>query len=332
MLGNTQVGGDLSFLTTAAKTIGAISDDARETFYWFVTDTSFDYILKYNETTGIASKVLEDTKGRVLKFDSEYIITGISIIDNLLFWTDNLNPPRRLNIKNFYALDTFTEDDISVIVKPPLERPSISLQLTGGASSNQQENNIEDKFLRFAYRWRYTNNEYSALSPFSATAFSPTEYKYDYANAELVSMLNQFNQVSIDLNTGESQVVDIQLVVTNELTSAVYIVETYNKENNNYSDNSTVSVLFNNSKIYNLLAADEVTRLFDNVPLKAQAQTIVGSRLLYGNYVQFFDIVDSFNTPIGIDFNVNMESVDVDSNTPLPTFRSDRDYEVAIAF
>ena len=160
MLGNTQVGGDLSFLTTAAKTIGAISDDARETFYWFVTDTSFDYILKYNETTGIASKVLEDTKGRVLKFDSEYIITGISIIDNLLFWTDNLNPPRRLNIKNFYALDTFTEDDISVIVKPPLERPSISLQLTGGASSNQQENNIEDKFLRFAYRWRYTNNEY----------------------------------------------------------------------------------------------------------------------------------------------------------------------------
>lgn len=332
MLGNTQVGGDLSFLTTAAKTIGAISDDARETFYWFVTDTSFDYILKYNETTGIASKVLEDTKGRVLKFDSEYIITGISIIDNLLFWTDNLNPPRRLNIKNFYALDTFTEDDISVIVKPPLERPSISLQLTGGASSNQQENNIEDKFLRFAYRWRYTNNEYSALSPFSATAFSPTEYKYDYANAELVSMLNQFNQVSIDLNTGGSQVVDIQLVVTNELTSAVYIVETYNKENNNYSDNSTVSVLFNNSKIYNLLAADEVTRLFDNVPLKAQAQTIVGSRLLYGNYVQFFDIVDSFNTPIGIDFNVNMESVDVDSNTPLPTFRSDRDYEVAIAY
>ena len=332
MLGNTQVGGDLSYLTAAAKTIGAISDDARETFYWFVTDTSYDYVLRYNETTGITNKILQDTKGRVLKFDNEYIITGVSIIDNLLFWTDNLNQPRRLNVKNFYLLDGFTEDDISVIVKPPLIRPAIALQLTDGAANDQQENNIEDKFLRFAYRWRYENNEYSALSPFSATAFSPSQYKYDYANAELVSMLNQFNQVSIDVFTGESQVTDIQLVVTNELTSAVYVVETYNKENNNYSDNSTVNVLFSNSKIYNLLAADEVTRLFDNVPLRAQAQTIVGSRLLYGNYVQFFDIVDSFNTPIGIDFNVDVESISVEASAPMPTFRSDRDYEVAISY
>ena len=333
MLGNTQVGGDLSFLTTAAKTIGAISDDARETFYWFVTDTSFDYILKYNETTGIASKVLEDTKGRVLKFDSEYIITGISIIDNLLFWTDNLNPPRRLNIKNFYALDDFTEDDISVIVKPPLTRPIISLQLTDSSVNiSQQSNNIEDKFLRFAYRWKYENNEYSSLSPFSSTAFSPGDYKYNYQNAEFESMLNTFNQVSIDITTGESQVTDIQLVVTNELTSAVYIVETYSKEGNNYSDNSTVNVLFNNNKIYNLLAADEVTRLFDNVPLKAQAQTIIGSRLLYGNYVQFFDIVDSFNTPINIDFTVSLETVDVTPGSSMPTFKSNRDYEVGIAY
>ena len=333
MLGNTQVGGDLSYLSSSAKTIGAISDDARETFYWFVTDTSFDYILKYNETTGIASKVLEDTKGRVLKFDSEYIITGISIVDNLLFWTDNLNPPRRLNIKKFYALDAFTEDDISVIVKPPLTRPVISLELADSeVNLSQQSNNIEDKFLRFAYRWRYENNEYSSLSPFSSTAFSPGDYKYNYQNAEFESMLNQFNQISIDLSTGESQVTDIQLVVTNELTSAVYIVETYNKEGNNYSDNSTVNVLFNNNKIYNLLAADEVTRLFDNVPLKAQAQAIVGSRLLYGNYVQFFDIVDSFNTPINIDFTVSLESLDVSPGSSMPTFKSNRDYEVGIAY
>ena len=123
MLGNTQVGGDLSYLSSAAKSIGAIANPASEEFYWFVKDTNFDYILRYNEPSNSTAIILKDTAGRVLKFDSEYVITGVNIIGDLLFWTDNLNPPRRLNILKYYAANAFTEDDISVIVKPPLNPP-----------------------------------------------------------------------------------------------------------------------------------------------------------------------------------------------------------------
>jgi hypothetical protein len=179
ILGNTQVGGDLSFLSASAATIAAIADSANEEFYWFVTDTNFDYVIRYNETSNSHVVLLKDTKGRVLKFDKEYTVTGINLIDNLLFWTDNLNPPRRLNVDRYYALDSFTEDDISVIVKAPLSPPSIQLQNTIDNTTitspvppetvPNKVNGLAEVYIRFGYRWRYENNEYSSLSPFSST-------------------------------------------------------------------------------------------------------------------------------------------------------------------
>ena len=96
--GNTNVTNQT--FTADAKTIGAIADDAKGERYWFVADTDFDYVLKYNEYTGITTTLLKDSKTvtPVLNFDKRYLITGVNIIDNLLFWTDDLNPPRRLNV------------------------------------------------------------------------------------------------------------------------------------------------------------------------------------------------------------------------------------------
>ena len=329
ILGNTEVGSGYTF-TVNAVTIGAYADDARETIYWLVADTDFDYVMSYNSNTNVSTVLLKDTKNRVLKFNSEFIVTGISLIGDLLFWTDNLNAPRKLNIKKYYPTDGFIEDDISVITKPPLNPPVIELTDTGTAS---EENFIKDKFLRFAYRWKYENNEYSALSPFSSTAFSPTSYNYNYSDGEFVSMLNEFNQVDITIGTGDKRVTEVQLVVTNELTSQVFIVQTFNKQESNWSDNTTELVYFNNSKLYSLLAADEVTRLFDNVPLKAQAQDIIGSRLMYGNYLIGYNLTNDDGQKVPIDFSVELnDSTGASETNPKPTFRSDRDYEIAISY
>ena len=40
-----------------------------------------------------------DTNNSVLKFDSNKLITGINIVDDLLFWTDNNSEPKKINIK-----------------------------------------------------------------------------------------------------------------------------------------------------------------------------------------------------------------------------------------
>ena len=336
-LGNTLVGSaTYNGMTTDAVTIGAYADDARETLYWFVADTAFDYIIKYSSNTGTSTIILQDFKGNTLKFNKEYIITGVNLVGDLLFWTDNLNPPRRLNIRRFYlpnltALSAnFTEDDIAVILRPPLSSPVISMVDTGTLTD---ENFIQDKFLRFAYRFRYENNEYSSMSPFSATAFNAKKYEFNYSDGDFVSMLNEFNQVDVTIETGTKQVKNVQLVITNELTSQVFIVETYNKEANLWADNTTETVSFNNSKLYSLLAADEVTRLYDAVPLKAQAQDFVGSRIMYGNYIQGNNIVNDKGESIPMDFSLDYYSAPLPTeNNPFKTFRSDRDYEVAIAY
>ena len=337
ILGNTQVGGDLSYLSSSAKTIGAIANPSKEEFYWFVTDTNFDYVIRYNEPSNSSAIILKDTKGRVLNFDSEHIITGINIIGDLLFWTDNLNPPRRVNILRYYELDDFTEDDISVIVKPPLYAPTILLQDTDALNVtvptllSNVVNNISDKYIRFAYRWRYENNEFSALSPFSSTAFRPTDFSMNYAEGVFTSMINGFNQVEVSLTTGDSQVKDIQLLYFDEFTGSVYIVETFDKEKNNWADNTTENVLFNNNKIYAILSSDEVTRLFDNVPRKAKAQEIIGSRLIYGNYVQGYDLKDEWGEDLAINFTLELESKN-SATVGTPSFHSDRDYEVGIVY
>lgn len=326
VLGNTLVGTNYNYPAgeTNLFIVGTIADQANDHIYFLVSGTLFDYVLRY-AGDGIAIKtLLKDTKGRVLNFDPKFFITGINIVDNLLFWTDDKNPPRKINTTKQYQTDAFTEDDISVIVKPPLNAPLLVLSNTD-LDDGSSPNNIEDKFLQFSYRYKYENDEYSAMSPFSATAFFPENFEYNYADAEFTSMVNKFNQVKITFNTGLSQVEEIQLLFRDTLDNTVFIIERFNKVNQGWGDNQSKAITFTNNKIFSVLPPDEVTRLFDNVPLKAKAQDIIGSRLIYGNYTQFFNV----NKQIELELNYDQPSSSV---FPKPTFKSNRDYEVGIAY
>ena len=306
--------------------IGSIANQSTNDIFFLVTGSINDYVLQYNSENNQITTLLQDTKGRVLKFNSLNLITGINIIDNLLFWTDDLNPPRRLDVSNSYQTDDFTEDDISVIVKPPLYPPKIFLtDTTESGNLSGKENNIEDKFIQFSYRYKYENNEYSAMSPFSATAFFPKAFSYNYADAEFTSMVNNFNEVDVSFLTGESQVKEVQILFRDTLDNSVFVIERFNKSNKGWGDNAEKTITFSNNKIFSLLPPDEVTRLFDNVPLQAKSQDIIGSRLIYGNYTQFFNI-DTI-----LDYQVEHNPTYISTN-PKRTFKSNRDYEVGVAY
>lgn len=306
--------------------IGSIANQSTNDIFFLVTGSINDYVLQYNSENNQITTLLQDTKGRVLKFNSLNLITGINIIDNLLFWTDDLNPPRRLDVSNSYQTDAFTEDDISVIVKPPLYPPKIFLtDTTESGNLSGKENNIEDKFIQFSYRYKYENNEYSAMSPFSATAFFPKAFSYNYADAEFTSMVNNFNEVDVSFLTGESQVKEVQVLFRDTLDNSVFVIERFNKSNKGWGDNAEKTITFSNNKIFSLLPPDEVTRLFDNVPLQAKSQDIIGSRLIYGNYTQFFNI-DTI-----LDYQLEHNPTYISTN-PKRTFKSNRDYEVGVAY
>ena len=92
ILGNTKLS---SFIGVNPKCVGAIADDKNNALYWFVKTQYYDFILEYKNKT--LTPVLVDVNKKVLKF-TDNIITGINIIDDLLFWTDNYNEPKKINI------------------------------------------------------------------------------------------------------------------------------------------------------------------------------------------------------------------------------------------
>jgi hypothetical protein len=94
--------GTTPFGLTNAKCIGTVRDSQNEKIYWFLTSDTADAILEYDQTANIVSPILVDLNG-VLNFSANYLITGVNILDGILYWTDGLNEPRTINIDDFKA-------------------------------------------------------------------------------------------------------------------------------------------------------------------------------------------------------------------------------------
>ena len=96
---------------TNAIVIGAVAYEPKGLIYWLVTTDQFDGIFEYNIQSLQITRVLQCSKpnpGSPLNFNANQIVTGINYIEgqdgnNYLFWTDNYNPPRRININRCKA-------------------------------------------------------------------------------------------------------------------------------------------------------------------------------------------------------------------------------------
>jgi len=311
-------------LSSSARCIGAFQDGAQLVIYWFVHDPAFtqgatgklDLVVSYDVETGalIYHVVSIDDGGGInttLNFNPNYLITGVDKIDNLLFFTDNYNAPRVININANYGdpqpgilTDGFNQDDIKVIKKPPTSAPSI---LTYNVST-LTDSFLQDKFICFAYRYKYENNEYSAISQFTEPAFTPGVFNFSSNSYLNEGMVNQDNAVNITFNTGNSKVTDIQLLFKEADSNVIKVIETFNKKQYGWGDNRSETRAFTNRKIFTVLPDSEILRLYDNVPQLAKAQTLMGNRLVYGNYTEGYDLVDSGGSKIKFEFQSTLLS------------------------
>ena len=321
-----------------ARAIGAVSYEPENLVYWLVTSDNFDAIFEYNQINGVTSKILLSTTGQ-LNFSKIYAVTGINYIPAsrdlgpYLFWTDNLNPPKRINIARARAWandDPNIDIDTNVILRPPLDSPKIEMSVN---TATDASSNLEEKFVYFAYRYKYVDSQYSSMSPFSAVAFQADKFIYDYETGDNNGMENTYNQVEISFNTGNQYVEEIQVVFYDTFGTTTYLIDTYNKGDLGWSDDDIQSITFSNNKVYTAIDVSQINRLFDNVPLRAKAQELIGNRIVYGNYTQFRDIIDSDGNDILIDMTVDVESYALPiADTGTKTFRSDRDYELGIIY
>ena len=151
ILGNSLIS-DISYLTEDAVCIASIDDEKNDTIYWFVYDNNKvveqSFIFQYDKQS--IKIVFADLDNTVLKFSKNYI-TAINIIDDLLFFTDGISEPKKINIKDCLSYTAQTgynntqilvekgdpdvltrrlESHITVIKKAPLKSPTIEYNYT----------------------------------------------------------------------------------------------------------------------------------------------------------------------------------------------------------
>lgn len=312
-----------TLLSTNAKCIGTIADSTTENIYWFVHDPTFpvgatgklDLIVSFNVSTNILTyHVISINDGNnvntTLNFNPSYLITGIDILDNeLLFFTDDYNAPRVIDVNFNYQnplsnIDAITAESLLVIKKPPTESPLVQPIVTNG-----QENFLDTRFICFAYRYKYGNDEYSATSQWSAPAFVPKPFSFSIDSFLNEGMINFCNSAIITYNSGGPLVVGVDLLFKRADGNVIRVIEKLDKANLGLANNTNYSYTFTNSKIFTILSESELLRLYDNVPRFAKAQTIMGNRLMYGNYVEGYDLVDNLGVPLRYEYTTQLVSL-----------------------
>ena len=120
------------------KTIGYLSDKGSDSIYTFMTDNdgsvtgfsptsglgSHHYITKYVPNSSAGGDITMLAYGPFLNFSQTSDVTGVSLVENLLFWTDNRNQPRKINIENPSSYYT-EENQISVAKYNPYQPISL---------------------------------------------------------------------------------------------------------------------------------------------------------------------------------------------------------------
>ena len=97
----------VSLLINGGQCVGHVRDTENNKIYWFIYGNSVNAIAEYDQYTKTVSPVLVDTRSILnLSRLPEYRITAINIIEGILFWTDNLNEPRRVDVEKFKAGST----------------------------------------------------------------------------------------------------------------------------------------------------------------------------------------------------------------------------------
>lgn len=256
-----------------------------------------------NDNHGIYKIDLTTNKFRRLHFDSVFNFQKESYVkcdvvvnedeETLLYFTDNVNPPMKVNVNRLETFDypasfyigTDAEKLLSLTTakQPPLSPPSYNLV----NNSSYKYNLINEKSFQFAYKYVHRDGEHTALSPYSTLAFASNQLKYGFIDD---GAKNFFNQINVFVKNTVSDVKHILLYAREGDKGAFY--EVAKIENNDANTNSR-TINFRNDTIGKALSDTELNKTYDNVPQLARAQAFVGGRLMYGNYTEGYENVDT---------------------------------------
>ena len=218
---------------------------------------------------------------------------------------------------------------------------------------------FELKLCRFGYRYIYTDGEYSSFSPWSELAFLPGNFDYNHKKGFNLGMVNTVRNLVIKdfiphVRTRPFDVIGVDILYKTTDSPNIYIVKTIKREKDpewelftpgnggNTGVNSMTFGRFNltSEMIHRTLPSNQTLRAWDNVPRYALAQEITANRVIYGNYVQGYDINypvklnqnHLVNSPYGNDQDDDEYSSVPSVTDPKKSIKTIRDYKFGMVF
>ena len=302
------------------RVIGSVSDPQRGFIYWFVADvsgSSQDAIYQYNTSDDTYRIVF---KGQYLDFDPNGFVKGDvvnaafqqdGVIQSILYFTDNNNPPRKINVDRsigqvFNGLSSSQLDYCLNVIKPaPTRVPTTSFS----TDESILINNFVTSQFQIATQFIYIDGEESAISGYSKLTFPDASSVVGLEQASSAKLYYEDNVCNIDTkvsfgsnvnplnssisppdvekirilarqgNNGSFFVID-EVSVSESLTREVYgsDVEVYNRDNGIYR-------WYNDGNGSSISSVDQ-NKLYDNVPFQAQGLSLSGNRLMMSNYTE----------------------------------------------
>ena len=195
---------------------------------------------------------------------------------------------------------------------------------------------FETKFGRFGYRYKYEDNECSSFSPFSELAFLPGEFSYTASQGFNDGMTNNVRELiitgfiqDVSIRPIDAKAIDILWKTTDNAN--VYIIKTitrgFDAEWKNFTDENEINtgeLQISSEMIHRVLPSNQLLRSWDNVPKTAVTQEITANRLVYGNYLQGYDL----KYPAGLTQSI-LSSI-VSFPVPAKSVKTDREYKFGI--
>jgi len=224
---------------------------------------------------------------------------------------------------------------------------------------------LSDKYVRFSYRFKFEDNEYSLMAPFTQSMFIPRQYgefgkgqnttdkdmEDAYQSTILAWFKNNTDSIKLkipipdalangDILQQKLLVSDIEVLYKESDSLAVKVLDSATTTGMTfttiqYSDlvHGAITQTFfdynyESSKPYKTLPESQTVRVYDKVPVRALTQEVIGNRIVYGNYL------DSYTSPTSINYSATVgdKSVIYDNYAQFTnsSLKENRTYQVGI--
>jgi len=273
-------------------TIGKAVDDENNRFCYFKYCTSgpwhkiscWDVVAQTEYDVLLSSQVTG-----YLGFDKDNPIHSAKVIGGLLYWTDNLNQPRRINIDAGIKMNhpSYVTDAVAYVA--PLQQWIITVirraayyppNVTKKEDAGFDNNFLVNDATQYATRYIYRDFEYSVIGPYSVLM------PYN-------DLIQVENYVEVKIPTNEfidQDILEVELIVRFGNNSSPFVIHTWNRTDID-AHNSGTALQFD---FYNDITGSPVDQVaaakpFDSVPRLAETIELAKNRSFFANVLEGYD-------------------------------------------